>query len=93
VTDVVVTATEQTDQTASLMPRATETTSAFPRERLVPLTMPSAQEYYWHHGWQRGERETLVSLEDGQGVTFDSDDPEDIVRWLHDDEDSDTDSD
>jgi len=52
--------------------------------------MPSAQEYYWRSRWQKGERETLATIEDGDAVVFDSDDPEDVVRWLHEpDEDED----
>lgn len=49
----------------------------------VPLTIPTAQAYYWSGAWQQSERETLASFEAGNGVTFDSDDPDDIVRWLH----------
>jgi len=53
------------------------------REQVVPLTMPSSQEYYWRQCWQQGERASLAELEAGHGIVFDSDDPEDIVRWLH----------
>lgn len=57
------------------------------RQRWVPLTMPSAQEYYWHFEWQQGEREGAAEREAGDVVRFDSDDPEDIVRWLHEPDD------
>ena len=54
------------------------------RRRRIPLTMPKAQEYYWHFGWQHGEREALADIERGEFVRFDSDDPNDIARWLDD---------
>ena len=50
--------------------------------RRVPLTMPSTQEYYWHFSWQQGEREFQAERAAGDTVRFDSDHPEDIVRWL-----------
>ena len=56
------------------------------RRRRVPLTMPRAQAYYWRYKWQDGERAALVELDAGEVVRFDSDDPEDIVRWLHEDD-------
>ena len=57
------------------------------RERRIPLTIPSAQEYYWHYEWQQGEREASAEREAGDIVRFDSDDPEDIVRWLREPDD------
>jgi hypothetical protein len=59
---------------------ATETSV---RKQRVPLIMPSEQEYFWHFEWQQGEREAAAERDTGKVVRFDSDDPEDIVRWLH----------
>lgn len=44
--------------------------------------MPHSQQYYWQRRWQQGERESMAAFEAGEGIVFDSDDPEDIVRWL-----------
>lgn len=57
------------------------------RVREVPLTMPTEQEYYWHFEWQQAEREALAERDAGESVRFDSDDPEDIVRWLNEPDD------
>lgn len=70
-----------------------DATSASPlaaeKRRRVPLIMPSEQEYYWHFAWQQGEREGQTEREAGEVVRFDSDDPEDILDWLHEPEDND----
>jgi len=58
-------------------------------QRRVPLTMPRSQEYYWRSVWQQAERANLAELAAGHRVTFDSDDPEDIIRWLHAPDDAD----
>ncbi len=74
----------------AIHPRAVESTTApTAGRRHVPLTLPSAQEYYWHFTWQEGERESLAELEAGIRIRFDSDDPEDIIRWLHAPDDTD----
>lgn len=65
----------------SVAPDATETSRQL-RERRIPLTIPSDQEYYWHYEWQQGEREALAAMDAGDSIVFDSDDPEDVVRWL-----------
>lgn len=75
-------ATEQTSDHVHLSPDQAEATQFTPGQR-VPLTMPSGQTYYWRHEWQKDERESLAALEAGDAIVFDSDDPEDIVRWLH----------
>jgi hypothetical protein len=55
--------------------------------------MPREQEYFWRFEWQQAERDTLARLEAGEGIVFDSDDPDDIVRWLHAPDDADADQD
>lgn len=55
----------------------------------VPLTIPRDQTYYWSAEWQRAEQESLAEIAAGNSILFDSDDPEDVARWLsEDDEDS-----
>lgn len=73
--------TTETSRHIAITPGATESTRSL-LERHVPLTIPGAQEYYWHFEWQSGEREALAELETGQSVRFDGDDPQDIARWL-----------
>jgi hypothetical protein len=46
-----------------------------------------AEAYYWSATWQAGEKESLAALENGEGITFDSDDPTDVARWLLSDDD------
>ena len=68
---------------------ATESSSV----QRVPLTIPRAQAYYWGYEWQQGERESRAELDAGHGIVFDSDDPQDIVRWLHEPDGPDSDQD
>jgi hypothetical protein len=57
----------------------------------VPLTMPRSQAYYWRSPWQKAERASLEEMAAGQAVRFDSDDPDDIIRWLDAPDESDPD--
>lgn len=68
--------------TVAVPPNSSEVTPSG-RARRVPLIIPSAQEYYWHFEWQQGEREAAAEREAGDVVRFDSEDPADIIRWLH----------
>ena len=83
-------ATEQTRDHVHLSADQAQTTKFSPGQR-VPLTMPSSQMYYWRSQWQKDERQSLAALEAGETIVFDSDDPEDIVRWLHAEDEPDTD--
>ncbi len=51
----------------------------------VPVSIPSAQYYYWSRAWQGDEKEALQEIADGLGVEFE--DGAGPVRWLLDDED------
>lgn len=55
-------------------------------ENRVPTTMPASiptdQAYYWSVPWQADVRESLEALRAGEFVEFDSDDPNDVARWL-----------
>ncbi len=65
-------------------------TISHPGQR-APLFVARDELFYWTKAWQQGERESLAELDAGNGILFDSDDPEDIVRWLHEPDGSDTD--
>lgn len=55
-------------------------------ERRTPARMPAAipadQAYYWTHGWQADVSESREALRRGDYEDFDSDDPNDVARWL-----------
>lgn len=55
-------------------------------ERRTPTRMPAAipadQAYYWSHGWQADVQEAREALLRGDYEEFDSDDPNDVARWL-----------
>lgn len=53
--------------------------------RRIPAFIPSADLFYWTNEWQAGEARSEQGLLDGDYREFDSDDPDDIVRWLTDD--------
>jgi len=82
-TTVFITETPHTALSGQVAPEQTHTNAQSARQRHVPLTMPHSQRYYWQRRWQQGERESMAAFEAGEGIVFDSDDPEDIVRWLH----------
>jgi hypothetical protein len=58
----------------------------------IPHTMPAfistEEAYFWSFSWQEGIREALAAREAGQSRVFDSDDPNDVVRWLLSDDES-----
>jgi len=84
-------ATEQPVVAMPLLTDQTRATAVF--DRRIPLTIPSSEEFFWRFDWQQGERDTLAELEAGNAIIFDSEDPEDIVRWLHEPDESDADQD
>lgn len=50
------------------------------RRRRLPVSIPSAQAYYWTRRWQRDEAESVAELERGEGVEFG--DANAAIRWL-----------
>lgn len=46
------------------------------------VVIPREEAYYWSMAWQDGERESLAGHARGDSVVFDSDDPNDVIRWL-----------
>ena len=57
----------------------------------VPPFIRADEAYYWSFAWQKDVREAMAALATGDYEEFDSDDPNDVVRWLLgvDDEDDD----
>lgn len=43
---------------------------------------PTDQMYFWTAEWQRGERESLKALYEGDYVQFDGSDPDEVARWF-----------
>lgn len=50
--------------------------------RHMPVFVPRDQAYYWSFPWQEDIRESMAALKAGDYEEFDSDDPNDVVRWL-----------
>jgi hypothetical protein len=50
--------------------------------RGIPAAIPADQAYYWSFEWQDDIRESMAALAAGDFVDFDSDDPNDVARWL-----------
>ena len=73
---------DATDETIAVLPEATRASTPHGTPR-IPLTIPSAQEYYWRFDWQNDERVVLAEIEAGESVRFDGDDPGDVARWLN----------
>jgi hypothetical protein len=74
--------------TAASQPGLSPTTGAGTFVFGRPPIIPSAdQAYFWTAEWQRGEAEAEAELAAGDVVEFDSDDPNDVIRWLLDAED------
>jgi hypothetical protein len=48
----------------------------------VPASIPTDQAYYWSVPWQTDIRESMNALSAGEFEDFDSDDPNDVARWL-----------
>jgi hypothetical protein len=53
----------------------------------MPAFISAEEEYFWSVPWQEDIRESLAAREAGDSRVFESDDPNDVVRWLlsHDD--------
>jgi hypothetical protein len=50
--------------------------------RRIPPAISGEQAYFWSASWQEEEAESLREHEVGSFETFDSDDPNDVIRWL-----------
>jgi hypothetical protein len=48
----------------------------------IPFSVPLDQAYYWSAKWQEAERRALDAIRLGDYVDFDSEDPNDVVRWM-----------
>lgn len=52
------------------------------RERRFPAFISADEAYYWSRPWQRDVIESMDALRRGDYEDFDSEDPNDVVRWL-----------
>lgn len=90
-TSFPITTTGATASTASPAQISTLPVPAATNAPLGPRTIPTfigADEvYYWSSPWQEDVREAMAARAAGESVLFDSDDPNDVVRWLLADED------
>jgi hypothetical protein len=50
--------------------------------RVVPAFIRADEAYYWTFHWQQDVRESMRELAAGEYEEFDSDDPNDVVRWM-----------
>lgn len=50
--------------------------------RRVPAFISADQAYYWSREWQQDVLASMQALREGEFVDFDSDDPNDVARWL-----------
>jgi hypothetical protein len=50
--------------------------------RMAPAFISADEAYYWSFYWQRDVRESMAALAAGDYEEFDSDDPNDVVRWM-----------
>jgi hypothetical protein len=48
----------------------------------VPAYIGLDEAYYWSFKWQQDVRESMAALAAGEYEDFDSDDPNDVARWL-----------
>jgi hypothetical protein len=48
----------------------------------TPDPLRADEAYYWSPPWQEDAREAMAARAAGESVLFDSDDPDDVVRWL-----------
>jgi len=65
--------------------------SNMPSSSTVPMFISADEGYYWSVAWQEDVRAAMAARARGESVVFDSDDPNDVARWLLsiDDEDGD----
>jgi len=50
--------------------------------RLAPAFIRADEAYYWSFHWQQDVQETMSALSRGEYEEFDSDDPNDVARWM-----------
>jgi len=50
--------------------------------RTIPAFVRADEAYYWSFRWQQDVAESMAALASGDYEDFDSDDPNDVARWL-----------
>jgi len=69
-------------QTAPPLASRVESNEGISRQRKVPLMIPADEVYYWSRPWQQDVLTSMKALRSGEFMDFDSDDPNDVARWL-----------
>jgi hypothetical protein len=72
--------TATTLEYAEIAPAASNATVGL--RRVAPTFISADEAYYWSSPWQRDVQESMAALAAGEYMEFDSDDPNDIVRWM-----------
>jgi hypothetical protein len=66
-----------------LLPASQMASNKAAREpRRVPAFITADEAYYWSREWQQDVLESMQALRAGEFEDFDSDDPNDVARWL-----------
>jgi hypothetical protein len=63
-------------------PTATGATNVPSRSSAIPLFIRADEAYYWSVPWQKDVQEAMAARKAGDSVVFDSEDSNDVVRWL-----------
>ena len=50
--------------------------------RRVPMFIAADEAYYWTREWQKDVQESMRALRAGEFKDFNSEDPNDVARWL-----------
>lgn len=50
--------------------------------RVAPAFIPADEAYYWSFYWQQDVQVSMRALAEGDYEEFDSDDPNDVARWM-----------
>jgi hypothetical protein len=51
-------------------------------DRVVPAFIRADEAYYWSFPWQQDVQASMRALSEGDYEDFDSDDPNDVARWM-----------
>ncbi len=70
----------------SVVPSGPAASNAVDVPRTMPAFLRADEAYYWSFKWQEDVREAMAARAAGDSVLFDSDDPNDAVRWLLDED-------
>jgi hypothetical protein len=73
-------ASTSTREHVELAPSASNAPAGLPR--IAPVFIRADEAYYWSFHWQRDVQASMRALSEGEYEEFNSDDPNDVVRWM-----------